>query len=368
MKCYILTYYQYDNYGTRLQNYALKSVLETLNINTYTIYLKNFKSIISNVLKDCISYLPCVTTKQKLWINNRKKRKIFEKFNKSLNFYEINFNNLKKINDNNSIFIVGSDQVWSPNHLMKVKYATDLYFLTFVTNNNKYAYAPSFGTDNIPENMKEIYESNIKSFSKISVREEAGQRILNDLLIPNVEIMPDPVFLLTKNDWEKSINNNVKIKEKYILTYFLGKIDDDRNKEFINLANKMNCKIVNICGNYYNDKDYLPSPDEFINLINNAEIVFTDSFHAAAFSIIMNTEFFVIKRNDVKQFSRLETLLKKYCLENCIINDNYQIKNVIKTSINKDKINERLIAERNKGMKFLQQIIDCNKKGDNNDE
>ena len=183
----------------------------------------------------------------------------------------------------------------------------------------------------------------------------------NELGFNNVEIMPDPVFLLEKNDWKNLIKNtSININKKYILTYFLGKIDKKRNDEIKELAKKNGYEIVNICGNYYDNKDFLASPEEFLKLIDCSEIVFTDSFHASAFSIIFKKNFFVVKRNDVKQFSRLETLLNKYDLKNHIIEDGKSFKNIKLNYIEEEKIINKLRDESRIGMSFLKRIVNYN--------
>lgn len=43
--------------------------------------------------------------------------------------------------------------------------------------------------------------------------------------------------------------------------------------------------------------DYTSGPREFIGLIQNAELIVTDSFHASVFSMIFETLFYVFKRD-----------------------------------------------------------------------
>lgn len=68
MKCYIATYYKYDNYGTRLQNYALCQVLKDYNITPITLYLKdkrNIKNNVKNIMKNLLHYyLKCHNIKK----------------------------------------------------------------------------------------------------------------------------------------------------------------------------------------------------------------------------------------------------------------------------------------------------------------
>lgn len=354
--CYISTYYQFNNYGTRLQNYALSYTINKFGINTTTISIINLKVILINKIKNICSFLPVVHSKQLLWKDIRKKRRVFKSFNKNLNLKNYTYSQLYKMDFTDSIGIVGSDQVWSPNHLLKLKKDRQLYFLNFLPNAKKYAYAPSFGTKEIPDNMIELYKNNLKNFERISIREYSGQEIISKILNIKVDIVPDPVFLLTKEQWLtnfSSINNT----EKYIVIYFLEDIDFEVKNKIIKYSNENNLKVICISGNTYCKKSITPSPNEFVELIANASIVFTDSFHGCAFSIIMNTPFFVFKRKKVEQFSRIENLLNKYnCTDSIVENiSNFNIDKYIQQyNLDTSKI---LFEENKKGHNFLKEIL-----------
>lgn len=359
MKCYIATYYKYNNYGTRLQNFALCQTISKLGAEPVTIYIKSKKEFFKNIIKNLGAHLPSVTKKQKLWVNDYKKEQAFKKFNDKLNLKKINYSDLCKIDFSDSIAIAGSDQIWSPTHLVKNAKDINLYFLKFAPQAVRYAYAPSFGVDKIPENLKEMYIANLENFNKITIRENAGEQIITDLISKKVAIMPDPVFLLSKVEWQNEIKD-LSLKEcseDYIFTYFLGNRDDDLWKKIEKYARKNNYKIISIAGNDYNKNNIIPSPDEFVYLIDNAKAVFTDSFHASAFSIIMETPFLVFKRNDVKQFSRIETLLNKYACEKSMINDINKLNDNDFIPYVNLKIKNILESERKKGLKFLEEII-----------
>lgn len=61
------------------------------------------------------------------------------------------------------------------------------------------------------------------------------------------------------------------------------------------------------------------TPFEFLYLINSAEFVFTDSFHASVFSIIFGKKFLTAERtesNNNKMSSRIDTLFSTFACEN----------------------------------------------------
>lgn len=364
MKCYIATFYQYDNYGTRLQNYAMCRAIQKLGETPVTITIYNKKEKFIRLIKDACSYLPIVSNRQRIWLNNRKKCRAFQNFNEQLCFQVMSYDELYNLDFTDAIAIAGSDQIWSPMHLADKKQETELYFLRFAPKKARYAYAPSFGLETIPENMKCMYSRYISEFEQLSVRESIGQAIIYNLTDLDVPVLSDPVFLLSREEWERSISDSKSIipEGNYVLTYFLSKQSDVVWNKIRKCAKTRNAKIINIAGNYVDKDDIIPSPDAFVNLIDGAQAVFTDSFHGSVFSIIMQTPFLVFCRKDVNQFSRLDMLLNKYKLRDVFVDDeegkNYDMV-LKKIAMNTEKIME---AERQKGLDYLEQMIQLNKK------
>lgn len=364
MKCYIATFYQYDNYGTRLQNYAMCRVIQKLGITPTTIVIDNKKEKFIRFIKDVCSYLPIVSNRQRIWLNNRKKCRAFQSFNKKLYFRITSYDELYNLDFSDAIAIAGSDQIWSPVHLADKRQEAELYFLRFAPKKARYAYAPSFGVDKIPDEMKYMYNRYISDFERLSVREFAGQAIICDLTDLDVPVLPDPVFLLSREEWETSTSDSKSIvpEGSYIVTYFLSKQSDVVWSEIEECAKTRNAKIINIAGNCVDKGDIIPSPDAFVDLINGAQAVFTDSFHGSVFSIIMQTPFLVFRRKDVNQFSRLDMLLHKYHLMEAFV-DNEELKDydtlLKEILMNTEKTME---AERQKGLDYLEEMIRLNKK------
>lgn len=360
MKCYIATYYQYNNYGSKLQNYALVSALKSVGAIPITISIKENKmKLIKIVIRDILSFFP-VTSRQKLWKNERIKKSKFKTFNTKLETKKISYKQLEKIDFSDSIAIAGSDQIWLPDQIELKKENTKLYFLEFIDKTKRFSYAPSFGVDKLPKDKENLYFNGLKEFNIITTREKEGQKIIQSLIGQNVKIMPDPVFLLSKEQWRNNLNYNgiIDNSDEYILTYFLGVPNKNILNQIESYSIHRNYKIINLAGNYLRKNDVIVNPEDFVSLIDNAKLVFTDSFHACAFSIIMNTNFFVFERNDVQQFSRINNLLEKYNLEICKLDYNFN-KNMIDEILFEVNFEYHNILkyERKKGMNYLKKII-----------
>ena len=207
----------------------------------------------------------------------------------------------------------------------------------------------------IPNKFQKIYEKGLNNFSYISVREDKGKEIAEKMTGRNdIEILIDPTMLLSKEEWMKIESKPKQLKnKKYILNYFLGKVSNERKKEIKRIAKENECEIINILDK--KDPFYVSGPSEFLYLERNAFLICTDSFHSCVFAILFNVPFVVFDREDniVNMNSRLETLLKKFELEN----RKYTEKIIEKSKNNYDNNKVILEKERKKTFKFLNEAL-----------
>lgn len=309
----IITLNDNNNYGNRLQNYALLKQLKKLRIDATNIVniMDSRKSVYRNILSKLKNNIKNITNKDRIERKNN-----FANFQKACiqNVFVYSSKNIKKKIYKYRFFLLGSDQVWNPDYMDSFY----MNFALFAPNEKVIAYAASFGINNIPEEKKQFYIDGLSNVSKISVREDRGAGIVKELIGREAQVVLDPTLLLDREDWKKIMKEPKFVpKKKYILTYFLGNISDERKKKFEELANKNNFEIVNL-GKMEYPQYYIAGPSEFLWYFNNAEIVFTDSFHACVFSIIFDKTFYSMNREDksVSMNSRIETLLSKFKLNN----------------------------------------------------
>lgn len=368
MKIGIVTWFHYKNYGTVLQAYALQSFLKSqgykcelinyIPLNNKTLIQKiklgNFKKRILNKIESYRFKFLSEVEKEELKKRNNK----FEKFlNKNIDFTSkiYSYDDLLKLNDMFDCFICGSDQIWNPNNL------NGFYFLDFVNDKRKkISYAPSFGVKYIQPSKEIKIQQWINKFDKISVREEDGANILNNLTQKDVQVVVDPTLLLSSKIW-KEISINPGITDDYILCYFLG--DKKEYWEILDKLNKItNYKIVviPIKFNSYLKKYEIrisTGPEEFLGLIKNARLILTDSFHGTIFSLLFEKDFYVFKRfsdSDKKsQNSRIYNILKMVNLEDRIIDKNIILNNSSISIVKYKQIKEILDEKIKKSKSFL---------------
>lgn len=106
------------------------------------------------------------------------------------------------------------------------------------------------------------------------------------------------------------------------------------------------------------DKDrYVADPSEFIDYINSASIVLTDSFHGSVFSILLEKPFFVFGRKGsvLTINSRIDTLLSTFGLESRKFDP--QVKIVDPFTVDFSHIPSILAAERKKAIDYLKSAL-----------
>lgn len=231
--------------------------------------------------------------------------------------------NLKELakKDNYIAFVSGSDQIWNCTGMIN-----KTYFLDFAPKSKSISLSASFGRSDIPSYFLSDVKRLLKSYKSISVREYAGKKMITELLSSEVTVLADPVLLKTKEEWReeyKTLKDDERFSEPYVLCFFLDK-PNEIAQHYVSESNE-ECKFVEFGYHYDIWSDIVSidgNPFLFLKLLDNAERIYTDSFHAVMFSIIFGKEFFVFERqykHEKTQQSRIDTVLKKYDYESRLI-------------------------------------------------
>lgn len=369
MKVAIQTIVDYSNYGNRLQNYALQKLLENEGHEVITLKNKFTNPFISqNIVDKILSSIKNRSFIDKIINKFKNKTKlinktydvrygVFKNFTskhivESRYIYDDTYKNNDELNSMDC-FIIGSDQVWNYTFSRFSKFD----FLASV-NQPKISYAASFGIDSIPNNMKDIYSKNLSTINYISVREVKGKEIIHDL-IPDkpVKVVLDPTLMLNKEEWRELIQDSKIYKDKFILTYFLDEPTNENKKYISKIAKENNLEIKKLA-NVFDEELWFADPAEFVNLFSQAEMVFTDSFHACVFSIIFEKYFEIFERNTrMKSMnSRIDTLMASLHTGNRWHKNNSTLLEFPDYSV----INKYLEEKRNESFEFLEaSLVSC---------
>ncbi len=294
MKANIITFHSVCNYGTQLQVFATQEKfkeyfdeVEFLDYRRNDTYGKGLIRTFShgNLLKALIVFPTIIFWKNRFGGFIKEHIQLSE----DKYFCDEDFSSFKV---NADVYFTGSDQIWNSvwnNGILKP------YYLAFVPDYvPKFAYASSFGFDNIPENLRGILKKYFARFNAISVREESAVSLLkNQLDYSGALCLLDPTLAMPPKFW-RQFEGKSKIKGDYILVYNLK-----NNRSFDDYAEKLSkvtgLKLYRLCTRVdqirKNGKHIIIPPIfDFITLIDHAKYVLTDSFHATAFSMNLSTE------------------------------------------------------------------------------
>lgn len=350
------------NYGNRLQNYALQKILmescqanvDNLTFSDKFLY-KKYKSerpFWAKVKSKIFDFKKIQSRKKQIKIKNR----VFRPFReRNFNFVDVRIDNVSEIVGKYNYFVIGSDQVWNPLY----KSGDEAMFATFAPSEKVISYAASFGISKIPEKFYSYIEDGLKHVSKISVREQEGVTIVKSLSNKNAQLVLDPTMLLTGKDWHEIIKDteiSFVNSKAYVVIYVLGKLTDNKKNLVQKFIKKHKFEVHIIMGEQATSDAVVPDPLGFVKLIENAEFVFTDSFHATVFSIIMRTPFKVFSRDGGEMNSRIVTLLQNTGLSPKLIYDDNIEKLFNELSFN--NVEEKLLELRSKSLLFLKEAIE----------
>lgn len=293
------------NYGNRLQNYALQTILESFGCEVRS--LRRDAGFNGSLRSKVLNARQKIGTFKHM--NDRVGAfRLFDKknitFSKEIVSKDYISSNLDAAFD---CFVIGSDQVWNPTFAFN----SQLEYLPMVSYPKKISYAASFGVNEIKENREET-AALLNKISYISVRERAGANIVKNLTGRDVPVVLDPTLLLNVERWQKvAIKPQfVESSMPYIFKYVLG--DDLHDAWITNFAENYGYRVINAM-----DESLAIGPSEFVWLIAHSSLVCTDSFHASVFALLHHKPLGIFERAGLTadMSSRFDTFCSVFGLE-----------------------------------------------------
>ena len=322
-KIALTTKYSAYNFGAMLQTYALQKTIKKLGAECVVVDAdrQKRKGIMPwTTPEQVINNLSYIKNKDKLQCGYRR----FDDFIKSYSLssqYE-DYDALKKNPPIADVYLKGSDQVWNPLDIR------ENYFLRFAPDSKvKASYAASMGISFLPEGSKRIIAEYLDRIDYLSVREETARNLITDLTGREVDVHIDPVLLLSPEEWRKEAIPPAYARP-YIFCYILYR--PKWLNEWLRRLHKVTKREIVVISseayrNIYHTKMVRDAgPREMLGWLQNAEFVISSSFHGVALSIANLKPFYAIVNPSVP--ARITDLLKKFKLDNRIIDTDYNLK------------------------------------------
>lgn len=321
----IITIHKINNYGSVLQAYALQKVCIDLGYKVEIIdydfpnsfHLNNKYAMLSDTQPNEPKLIKALFTLA-LVRQHKGIRSFID------NYQHLSEKKYHEVDDFTSdpptydIYLTGSDQLWCPRHCN----GDPAYMLFFAPDNAlKISYAASIGVNAIPEELKKVYEKLLNRYKHIAVRENSGKKVIWDLIGKEATVVLDPTLLLDKYEWGTIATPSRIVRKKYILCYYLNysfnafPYVDDLAKE---IQKQTGYEIVRVARPPHKlfiantTYEISASPEKFLALVRDAEIVLTTSFHGTAFAVNYGKPMFSIVQdrnaNDSRQVSLMHNL------------------------------------------------------------
>lgn len=328
----IITIHKINNYGSVFQAYALQKVCEDLGYKVEIIDYNYPNSF--HIHRRYASHEDSQPNEPK-WIKMLyafellKQHKGIEDFvNKFQKLSSKQYNHPSELNNDAphyDIYITGSDQLWNPRHCN----GDPAFLLHFAPDDAlKISYAASIGANSIPEELKPQYKELLKRYTHISVRENSGVQVVNDVAGKEATVVLDPTLLLSRDQWNLIATPKRLFKKKYILCYFLNYTFNafpyiDQLANYV--QKQTGCEIVRVArpphriGLPHTHYRVNASPEEFLALVRDAEMVLTTSFHGTAFAVNFGKPVFSVVQNKDASDSRQVSLMCNLGLEDQIL-------------------------------------------------
>lgn len=346
----IITLPGYFNYGNRLQNYAVASIFEKWDIEPTSLYLGNRPNLIRQLKAVGRKLLGReIVDPESLMTDIRKDAFLrFDGLHSRLDLSKINV----KLVDEFNYFVVGSDQVWNP---ALITYNEDWYFLDFARPEQRIALSPSLGLDSLTARQSNIIIKGLKNFSRVSVREQRGAELIKQCSGTDAEVICDPTLVLSAKEWRAVADGRYTPEEPYVFTYLLGGSSSEAAATLEVVTDRGQVPVVPL-SDRQKPGELDAGPAEFIDLIDNASHVVTDSFHAAVFSSILETPLTIVHREGgASMFSRLEQLTQMLGIEEKVYgSDTFDLA----LAGDYKGVSEAISCERERFMDFLEGCLD----------
>ena len=357
MKIGIITFHRALNYGAVLQAYALQNYLKTLHADSFIIDYRSsaielfYKPIKSSPLKNTKNFLrECL-----FFRNNKRKRKKFELFlTKRVDITpKKEKKDLQSLNNDFDCFITGSDQVWN----FKWSDFDGAYFLDFANPDKKNSYAASFGVSELPKNLIPQYQKYLSDYNFISVRENDGAKIIENIVGRTPSVLIDPTCLVETKQWEKIAID--RKDDNYVLIYLLEQ-SEYLTKYAQKLADNHGLKVISIIDSLKKQEGVerrgFMGPDEFLGYFKKAKYVVTNSFHGMVFSVIFRKEFYIqYQKKQNAPNSRFVNFIAAHKLQERVLSDGQEI---FVKQINYANVYNIIKEEVNQSYNFLKKMIE----------
>lgn len=365
-KAGILSMQRIYNYGSFLQAYGLKKMLEELGCEVEFVDYHPGKCLVDSKQKNGLMRKLSKSV-EVLTIQAPLKEKLnFIKYKKN---FGVKYHSYLEIdsqynyNPELDILVIGSDEVFNcvqdnPN----VGYTAELFGVGNQAG-TVISYAASFGNTTMERLKqygveKEVAEW-LKSFNTISVRDNNSYDIVKELTGKDPELHLDPVLMYDYMKKCPAVSKQADDSDYLILYGYTGRFSKEECRKIRKYAIEKKLKILCIGGiQHCCDKFVDCSPFEVFSYFKNAYAVITDTFHGTIISIITQQRFATFVRSSgYGNAEKVSDLLKRLNLEEQIVFNVEELGKIVEKKIDYLSVNHIIENERKRAYQYLNNML-----------
>ena len=363
------------NYGSYLQAYGLKKMIEALGHDVVFIDYQVERPLLSSK-KEEVKYAVDLCKKKAIRAAASSKllssllpnsyKAVANSYRAFRNEYWpiLGLSHKDQYHTKVDVLVIGSDEVFNClQNNPDVGYSLELFGKN--ANADKIiTYAASFGNVTYDAlaaaNKVEEIRKLAAKYAAISVRDKNSASIIRKMLpdrIVNENL--DPVLMF---DYSKRKKKKVGISNYIIVYAYRGRLTDEEISAIKAFAAEENKMIVSIGGYHpFADRYIQTSPFHVLDYFENADYVITDTFHGTIFSVISHTKFGVLVRSGHGKVygnsEKLNDLLIRLNAESRIIKRLEELPKVVKADVPFENIDNIINEERKKTKNYLKSSL-----------
>ena len=358
------------NYGSFLQAYGLKKMLEELGCDVEfvdyhpgkcLVDLKQKNGLLRKLSKSMEVLMIQAPLKAKLNFIKYKKN-----FGVKYHSY-LGIGSQYNYNPELDILVIGSDEVFNcvqdnPN----VGYTAELFGVGSQAE-TVISYAASFGNTTMARLKQYGAEKEVagwlNSFNTISVRDNNSYEIVKELTGKAPELHLDPVLMYDYMKKCPAVSKQADDSDYLVLYGYTGRFSKEECRKIREYAIEKKLKILCIGGiQHCCDKFVDCSPFEVFSYFKNAYAVITDTFHGTIISIITQQRFATFVRSSgYGNAEKVSDLLKRLNLEEQIVFNVEELDEIVEKKIDYLSVNYIIENERKRAYQYLNNMLEKGK-------
>lgn len=360
MKVGIISMQRVPNYGSYLQAYGLKQIIEGLGHDVGFIDYKEGTPVVPFSKAAQIKY-KILNLNGVLAANDWFKYTILGKKNF---VYEYRMRYLKDLGigykkkaDHADAVVIGSDEVFNCLQAGFNVGFSPMLFGCGVPAEKVISYAASFGYTNLnglnQYGVKQQVAAYLEKLNDISVRDENSKEIVYALTGRQPETNLDPVLIA---DYKLSEIDTSFGEYVILYTYKTREYSESEKTQIKEFCRKNKKKLISI-GNAQNwvDMQIHASPLELLAYFRKADFIITDTFHGSVFSIKYNKCFATMIRENNRQ--KLTDLLMRLKRHDRIIQSFEDLQMMYEKPIDYHETNEIIMMEKEHTLSYLRRNL-----------